>query len=416
MNAARQRLGGLGLLLLCGGLVIAAVAILPAAQVGGSSPPAINTNQALSLISRQCDDLGALAQILENAQNTYLQILPPASNIGFNAPGWLTPFNFTNLPAGFAVSNLTGQEVHGVMVYPISIAQDPTTRETVFLGGLGDELYRLPPPAGYDPVAWLLTWQPNLASSLAKAASTNTWLQQWDPARIQVSLKLIALDDVIPYLLAVAEARQAAQQQASILAQTIFNPTPQTYTAPETLTILGITMDTNGATLTVGYPDGLSNYHHFVLGTMDLLSSNWLVLGNDFDVTGANPYLWTDTNALATNEGMYASMFMTTSGPEPPGGGSTNSETNAITYYAPHFYRALAVDPAADSDSDGIPDWWELKYFGSFTGCDAGGDANGNGVNNLNEYLLGHDPLATPPTDPNAVLALQVYTPLYNAQ
>jgi len=405
----------LALLVLCAGLGIAEMAIFSKAQVGGDPPPAISTNLYLSLLSRQCDNIEALALLLVDAQYTYLPMLPPCPDFGFNAQGWLTPFNFTNLPAGFDVNNLTVHEVHGVPVYPLTIAQDPATREMVFLNGLGDELYRLPAPAGYDPVNWLLAWRPWLANSLSHAASTNRWLQQWDPARIQVSLKLIALDDVIPYLLAVAEARQAAQQQASMLAQTIFNPTPQVYTAPETLTILGITMDTNGATLTVGYAsNSLIGFHHFILGSTNLLTTNWVVLGNDLDIAGQNPYLWTDTNAYSTNEGMGSFMAMENNEWDPPGD-ITNGSTNAIAYYDPQFYRAAAIDPAADSNSNGIPDWWELKYFGSVTGCDAGGDANGNGVDNLSEYLLGHDPLAVPPEDPNAVLALQVYTPLYQS-
>jgi len=59
-----------------------------------------------------------------------------------------------------------------------------------------------------------------------------------------------------------------------------------------------------------------------------------------------------------------------------------------------------------------MPDWWEMKYFGSLTGADPNGDANSNGVNNLSEYLLGHNPLEVVAPNPNAVLALQVYTPL----
>ncbi len=53
-----------------------------------------------------------------------------------------------------------------------------------------------------------------------------------------------------------------------------------------------------------------------------------------------------------------------------------------------------------DSDGDGIPDWWELQYFGHATGeasdfSRAQDDADGDGVSNLQEYLNGTDPRNT---------------------
>lgn len=61
-----------------------------------------------------------------------------------------------------------------------------------------------------------------------------------------------------------------------------------------------------------------------------------------------------------------------------------------------------------DSDGDGIPDWWMLKFFGHATGQQndlsrATDDADGDGLNNLQEFFAGTDP-----TNPNAVLALQI--------
>lgn len=61
-----------------------------------------------------------------------------------------------------------------------------------------------------------------------------------------------------------------------------------------------------------------------------------------------------------------------------------------------------------DSDADGIPDWWMLKYFGHATGQSndlsrASDDADGDGLSNLQEYLAGTDP-----TNFNSVLTLQV--------
>lgn len=51
-----------------------------------------------------------------------------------------------------------------------------------------------------------------------------------------------------------------------------------------------------------------------------------------------------------------------------------------------------ARDP--DVDGDGIPDWWETEFFGCATCANAGDDSGDvDGVNNLDEYLAGTDPL-----------------------
>ena len=58
------------------------------------------------------------------------------------------------------------------------------------------------------------------------------------------------------------------------------------------------------------------------------------------------------------------------------------------------------------SDSDGIPDWWRLGYFGHALGqasdlSRASDDADGDGVSNLTEFLAGTDPL-NPASSPPA--------------
>ncbi len=63
-----------------------------------------------------------------------------------------------------------------------------------------------------------------------------------------------------------------------------------------------------------------------------------------------------------------------------------------------------------DSDGDGIPDNWEMHYFGHATGMAgdksrAGDDADGEGMTNLQKFLAGLDP-----KNPNSVLRITSMT------
>ena len=51
-----------------------------------------------------------------------------------------------------------------------------------------------------------------------------------------------------------------------------------------------------------------------------------------------------------------------------------------------------AVVLAMDSDSDGIPDDWEVKYYGTVAACDAKADTDGDGMSALDEFVAGSDP------------------------
>ena len=62
-----------------------------------------------------------------------------------------------------------------------------------------------------------------------------------------------------------------------------------------------------------------------------------------------------------------------------------------------YFFRAIQLDPnvissATDSDGNGLPDPWELYYFGHI-GVDPNANPSGDGMNNLYKYSMGLNPL-----------------------
>lgn len=69
------------------------------------------------------------------------------------------------------------------------------------------------------------------------------------------------------------------------------------------------------------------------------------------------------------------------------------------------------MDGGTDSDGDGLPDWWELQYFGNLNQTGSG-DYDSDGVSNLMEFLQGRKPLVGAVADSGDNTKLRVYTPL----
>ena len=53
---------------------------------------------------------------------------------------------------------------------------------------------------------------------------------------------------------------------------------------------------------------------------------------------------------------------------------------------------ATTLIPGADSDNDGLPDWWEFLYFGGITNANPTIDSDEDGTDNFSEFLAGTDP------------------------
>jgi subtilisin family serine protease len=57
-----------------------------------------------------------------------------------------------------------------------------------------------------------------------------------------------------------------------------------------------------------------------------------------------------------------------------------------------HNGRRLNLQRIVDTDGNGLPDWWELQYFGHLTGTDPNADPDQDGMNNLAEWIAGTNP------------------------
>jgi subtilisin family serine protease len=57
-----------------------------------------------------------------------------------------------------------------------------------------------------------------------------------------------------------------------------------------------------------------------------------------------------------------------------------------------HTGGRLNLQRMVDADGNGLPDWWELKYFGHLTGTDPNADPDHDGMSNLAEWIAGTNP------------------------
>ena len=76
----------------------------------------------------------------------------------------------------------------------------------------------------------------------------------------------------------------------------------------------------------------------------------------------------------------------------PSGVAAFGEDTQGELYFAGLGSGTVYRIEAADTDGDGLPDWWESAYFGNATGTAATADNDGDGASNLDEFRAGADP------------------------
>ena len=143
---------------------------------------------------------------------------------------------------------------------------------------------------------------------------------------------------------------------------------------------------------------------------------DWTMLGDGTRVAGG----WTlDGVSLPAGAAVRLSSVTFRSLTSSGGGSGTGTAIRARGYLTCGLWNGSggivettlvvsAGSPAADTDSDGIPDWWTQQYFGHPTGqtgdlSRAADDADGTGQNNLFKYVAGLDP-----TNPASAFVLDI--------
>ncbi|MDQ6938709.1 MAG: PQQ-dependent sugar dehydrogenase [Verrucomicrobiota bacterium] len=87
-------------------------------------------------------------------------------------------------------------------------------------------------------------------------------------------------------------------------------------------------------------------------------------------------------------QGTWSSSTLLTTGVNVSAFGQDKDGEVYFTSYGGTLYK---LNPA-DTDADGLPDWWESQYFGSTSAALPNEDSDGDGLTNAQEFLAGTDP------------------------
>lgn len=121
----------------------------------------------------------------------------------------------------------------------------------------------------------------------------------------------------------------------------------------------------------------------------DRVTLSWLPATDNLKVSGYLVYR--DGQPIDTDLPIRGTTFTDTNLPD---GEEFTYQVRAFDYagnLSPMGQEIFVTTVAADTDQDGLPDEWELKYFGEDPAA-PGDDADGDGQTNLQEFQAGTDP------------------------
>ena len=343
-----------GLALLVGGL-----ANLQAADTQLiADRPSVDDEQYQYLMSYRMRDVYGLETFFTDHQNSLLPITPPDPDLVLRQPGApdLIPFSPLSLDDPF-LKGLVGVYENSVPVYPVTVLEDPKTRSVVFLNADGQEIQALPAEAGYDPYVFLNNKWPDLYTGRYTSDYVAFLKSLYDPARIQLTIKLISADDLEYYLYAQArmDAYAASLAPASMSGGMMMLMGGG---ATDDFYICSL-VQTNGMEVGVHVPESTNfavdvfTFDADAYRTFDGLAQVWDIGATNLAAT-SNIVVWTDA--------VYSAS-------------------------ANRFYGAGNAD--RDADGDGVPDDREIFVFKSNTNAV---DSDGDGMSDGNEVAQGFPP------------------------
>ena len=344
---ARSRVG---LLLTC---AVCCLVVFVAFSQQEDKPP-IDPETYNALMAAQVFSAGDLQDFYLEQRDGYVALLPPDAEFVLRQGGVpdLLPFDPKSFPAEFTEALVPVYE-NSVPVYPLTLAEDFTTRETYFLNADGKEVYALPALKDYNPYAFLEERYPDLFPTAYDSELTDYLKALYDPARIEIQVKLIAAEDVEPYLYAQAQIAEAAAQMQSEFQQEGGGGMmllDEEETNHLWLSIQGPAQGLTNIEIQAHIPAGFTNAIEMFTGT-NLLSFWWTLAATNLVTEGTDTVYWT----YELTEDMGPVFFAA-------GKAGVDSDNDGLTDAREKFL--YHTDPnLADTDGDGFSDYDEIFVY-----------------------------------------------------
>ncbi|MBU0677151.1 MAG: hypothetical protein KJ626_03465 [Verrucomicrobia bacterium] len=264
------------------------------------------------------------------------------------------PVDWSGLGSTFT-SQLVPDPQYGVNVYPLTIKENFSSHQVEFWVG-ASLIHTMPFRSGYD---WTMYTPPG--------GDTN----MYNPARIVIAATLVKDNEMYTYLY------NEGFEVGAVLAEA----------GGENEDL----EDTDG--------DGYSNRDEIAYGTDpydpgDLPSITGITrTGSGVEVEWAAPTnRWYQIQSITAPNDLVTGTFAN-EGSQRMGNGTTLVHTDT-TSADNKFYRYKAEE--ADVNGNGLPDWWEYKYWGMLTTNSLHGDeVDQDGLDNSEELYFGYSPLVS---------------------
>jgi hypothetical protein len=287
-------------------------------------------------------------------QDFWMLLLPPGPDfiLRQSASPAVLPFDWKDFPTDF-VENLTWEYENSVPVSPITILEDPATRETVFLNGNGKEIYSLPPANDYDPHAFLKWMYPDVYSGSYPRETVAYFESLYDPARVWIETKLIPTESVELYLYTAARIREEAQKDdEGGGGDGMLLRFGEDYTNYLWVGIQGPAQGLTSIEIAVNIPDGFTNRVEIFTCT-NLLDSWWTLAATNISTEGTNVVYWTYDLSGDASPVFFAA-----------GNADIDSDGDGLTDAREKFL--YHTDPNEwDTDGDGFSDGDEVNVYGT---------------------------------------------------